>query len=101
MTRSKRSFWNSIRCPAKAVMKADFETLAAIIGFILNGAEIAALAALLQSDALKNLREDLSRLNAYSDYSYTKRRRRKLGWYLAALILLNLINIFLYAALIA
>lgn len=82
-------------------MEADFKTLAGIIGFILNGAEIAALTALLQSASLTKVRDHLAGLTQTSDFPYTKSRRKKLGWYLAGLVPLNLVNLILYGALIA
>jgi len=61
-------------------MKADFETFAAAIAFIVNGAGVATLWSLLQRNELKQIESDLSEeiKTKTADYGYVMRLRGKL-----------------------
>jgi ABC-type Na+ efflux pump permease subunit len=84
-------------------MKADFETIAAALAFIINGAGIAALWELLERKETKETRDDLSEAikRKISDYGYVKRLRKKLWSELLPvwLVLLHVVNLTIFIGL--
>lgn len=81
-------------------MKADFETLTAIISFLTSAAGVGGLISLIIDDDFQNLLKTLGGLirAADSDYDYIKQLTRKLGGRLfTGILILHLVNLGVYA----
>ena len=78
-------------------MKADFETIAAALAFIINGAGMAALWRILEKEETKEIRDKLSGAikTKTSDFGYVKRLHKKLWSELIPiwLFLLHIVNL--------
>jgi hypothetical protein len=82
-------------------LKANFETLAAALAFIINAAGVATLMWLLERAELKGLQSELSTLinSKRSDHPYVRKlcgklTRELIGW----MLLLHVLNLCIYAA---
>jgi hypothetical protein len=85
-------------------MKADFETMGAIIAFLTSAAGIGGLIALLTDGDYKELLKTMSGLvrTDQSDLAYTRRTTQKLGWYLfTGILTLNIVNLAVYAVILS
>lgn len=84
-------------------MKVDFETLAAIMSFVMNAAGVATLALLLSDKELIELYEELSKTikTRLSNYGFVLRKRQNFGKTIFSplVILLHLFNLVIFMAL--
>ena len=85
-------------------MKADFETFAAVISFLLDGAGVATLAALLDNKQLKDLQSDLGEAvqHRLSDFGYVRRKNQALvrELFSVPVILLHILNLLIFAGIL-